>query len=30
LVSWGTGWDFARGLFTALSFVFGACTSIRK
>mmetsp|Transcript_5191 Transcript_5191/g.11263 ORF Transcript_5191/g.11263 Transcript_5191/m.11263 type:complete len:743 (+) Transcript_5191:134-2362(+) len=28
LVSWGTGWDFARGLFTALSFVLGACTSI--
>jgi hypothetical protein len=30
LVSWGTQWDFARGLFTALSFVLGACTSIRK
>ena len=30
LVAWGTGWDFARGLFTALSFVLGACTSIRK
>ena len=30
LVSWGTGWDFARGLFTALSFILGACTSIRK
>ena len=30
LVSWGTGWDFARGLFTALSFVLGACTSIRE
>ncbi|KAL7496119.1 hypothetical protein ACHAWT_006550 [Skeletonema menzelii] len=28
LVSWGTDWDFARGLFTALSFVLGACTSI--
>jgi inorganic pyrophosphatase len=28
LVSWGTQWDFARGLFTALSFVLGACTSI--
>lgn len=28
LVSWGTNWDFARGLFTALSFVLGACTSI--
>lgn len=30
LVSWGTQWDFARGLFTALSFVLGACTSICK
>lgn len=30
LVSWGTGWDFARGTFTALSFVLGACTSIRE
>lgn len=30
LVSWGTGWDFARGTFTALSFILGACTSIRK
>jgi len=28
LVSWGTGWDMARGTFTALSFVLGACTSI--
>jgi len=28
LVSWGTGWDFARGTFTTLSFVLGACTSI--
>jgi inorganic pyrophosphatase len=28
LVSWGTGWDFARGLFTTLSFILGACTSI--
>jgi len=28
LVSWGTGWDFARGTFTALSFILGACTSI--
>jgi len=28
LVSWGTGWDFARGLFTTLSFVLGACTSM--
>ena len=28
LVSWGTGWDIARGLFTALSFVLGAGTSI--
>lgn len=30
LISWGTGWDFARGLFTALSFILGACTSIRE
>ena len=30
LISWGTDWDFARGLFTALSFVLGACTSIRE
>lgn len=30
LVSWGTGWDFARGLFTTLSFVLGAATSIRE
>ena len=30
LVSWGTDWDFARGLFTSLSYVLGACTSIRK
>ena len=29
-MSWGTGWDFARGTFTALSFILGACTSIRK
>ncbi len=28
LVAWGTGWDLARGLFTALSFILGACTSI--
>jgi len=28
LVSWGTGWDFARGTFTMLSFILGACTSI--
>uniref|UniRef100_A0A6U4AU34 H(+)-exporting diphosphatase n=1 Tax=Ditylum brightwellii TaxID=49249 RepID=A0A6U4AU34_9STRA len=28
LVSWGTGWDMQRGLFTALSFVLGAVTSI--
>lgn len=28
LVSWGTGWDFARGTFTTLSFILGACTSI--
>ena len=30
LISWGTGWDFARGLFTALSFILGAGTSIGK
>jgi Na+/H+-translocating membrane pyrophosphatase len=30
LVSWGTGWDFARGLFTTLSFILGAGTSIRE
>ena len=30
LVSWGTGWDFARGTFSTLSFVLGACTSIRE
>jgi len=28
LVAWGTGWDWARGFFTALSFALGACTSI--
>ena len=28
LVSWGTGWDGARGFFTALSFVLGAVTSM--
>lgn len=28
LVSWGTQWDFARGLFTTLSFILGAGTSI--
>lgn len=28
LVSWGTGWDFARGLFTAISFLLGALTSM--
>lgn len=28
LVSWGTGWDFARGFFTSLSFVLGALTSM--
>ena len=28
LVSWGTGWDMARGLFTALSFLLGAFTSM--
>ena len=30
LISWGTDWDFARGLFTSLSFILGACTSIRE
>jgi len=30
LVSWGTQWDFARGLFTTLSFILGAGTSIRE
>jgi len=28
LVTWGTGWDVARGLFTALSFLLGAGTSM--
>ena len=28
LVSWGTGWDYARGVFTAVSFVLGAFTSM--
>ena len=28
LVSWGTGWDMARGIFTALSFLLGALTSM--
>jgi inorganic pyrophosphatase len=28
LVSWGTGWDLARGLFTAVSFLLGAITSM--
>jgi len=28
LVTWGTGWDGIRGLFTTLSFVFGALTSM--
>ena len=28
LVSWGTGWDMARGFFTALSFLLGAITSM--
>lgn len=28
LVSWGTGWDMARGLFTALAFLLGAGTSM--
>ena len=28
LVSWGTGWDMTRGLFTALAFLLGAGTSM--
>lgn len=28
LVSWGTGWDAARGFFTAISFLLGAITSM--
>jgi inorganic pyrophosphatase len=28
LVSWGTGWDMARGIFTAVSFLLGAFTSM--
>lgn len=28
LVSWGTGWDAARGFFTAISFLLGALTSM--
>lgn len=28
LVSWGTGWDAARGTFTAISFLLGAFTSM--
>jgi H(+)-translocating pyrophosphatase len=28
LVSWGTGWDMARGTFTAVSFLLGAFTSM--
>lgn len=28
LVAWGTGWDAARGFFTALSFLLGAITSM--
>ena len=28
LVSWGTGWDMARGFFTAISFLLGAFTSM--
>ena len=28
LVSWGTGWDSARGFLTSLSFVLGAATSM--
>jgi H+-translocating diphosphatase len=28
LVSWGTGWDMARGVFTAASFLLGALTSM--
>merc|ERR1719472_41833 len=28
LVMWGTSWDFTRGIFTALSFILGALTSM--
>uniref|UniRef100_A0A7S3VB22 H(+)-exporting diphosphatase n=1 Tax=Chaetoceros debilis TaxID=122233 RepID=A0A7S3VB22_9STRA len=28
LISWGTGWDTARGFFTSFSFVLGAITSM--
>jgi len=28
LVSWGTGWDMARGIFTTVSFLLGAFTSM--
>jgi Na+/H+-translocating membrane pyrophosphatase len=28
LVAWGTGWDMARGLFTSISFLLGAFTSM--
>jgi inorganic pyrophosphatase len=28
LIAWGTGWNFSRGGFTALSFVLGAVTSM--
>ena len=28
LVSWGTGWDAARGIFMAVSFLLGAITSM--
>jgi H+-translocating diphosphatase len=28
LVAWGTGWDAARGVFTAVSFLLGALTSM--
>ena len=28
LVSWGTGWDMTRGLFTSVSFLLGAFTSM--
>lgn len=28
LVAWGTGWDMARGIFTAVSFLLGAVTSM--
>lgn len=28
LVAWGTGWDMARGFFTAISFLLGALTSM--